>query len=100
MLPRRATFSLGAPRARWTMYWSVHQYHNPITGAQIAMPSQGKLPLKYHACFTSWPAAFRFDHGGPCALDAGRRQRLPEIEHVGPAQSAGSSLHPPSVIKP
>ena len=41
MLPRRATVSFGAPRARWTMYWSVHQYQRPMTGAQMAMPSQG-----------------------------------------------------------
>src|SRR5450756_1770303 len=56
MLPRRAVCSLGAPRARCTMYWSVHQYQRPMTGAQMAMPSQGKLLLKYQACFGSWPA--------------------------------------------
>src|SRR5512145_2983851 len=49
MLPRRAIVSFGAPRARWTMYWSVHQYHNPITGAQMAIPSQGNWVLKYQA---------------------------------------------------
>ncbi len=49
MLPRRAICWLGAPKARWTMYWSVHQYQSPMTGAQIAMPSQGKLVLKYQA---------------------------------------------------
>ena len=31
------------------MYWSVHQYHNPMMGAQRSMPGHGKLPLKYHA---------------------------------------------------
>ena len=41
MLPRRATVWFGAPRARWTMYWSVHQYHRPMIGAQKSMPSHG-----------------------------------------------------------
>ena len=41
MVPRRASRSLGAPRARWTMYWSVHQYHKPTIGAQNSMPNQG-----------------------------------------------------------
>jgi hypothetical protein len=41
MLPRRASRSLGAPRARWTMYWSVHQYHRPMMGAQRSMPGHG-----------------------------------------------------------
>src|SRR6266571_9134189 len=54
--PRRATASLGAPNARCTMYWSVHQYHSPMIGAQKSMPSQGKYPLKYHASFTTCPA--------------------------------------------
>ena len=35
------------------MYWSVHQYHRPMIGAQKGMPSQGKLPLKYQACLTT-----------------------------------------------
>ncbi len=39
--PRRASRSPGAPRARWTMYWSVHQYQRPMTGAQNSMLSQG-----------------------------------------------------------
>jgi hypothetical protein len=64
---RRATFSLGAPSARCTMYWSVHQYHRPMTGAQMAMPSHGKLPLKYQACFTTWPAAFNSSTGAQVA---------------------------------
>ena len=42
MLPRRAVVSSGAPRARCTMYWSVHQYHRPMMGAQNSMPSHGK----------------------------------------------------------
>src|ERR1700690_1518961 len=58
MLPRRATFSFGAPRARWTMYWSVHQYQSPMMGAQISMPGQGNLSLKYQACLTMAPDAF------------------------------------------
>jgi len=41
MVPRRASRSFGAPRARWTMYWSVHQYQSPMMGAQINMPSHG-----------------------------------------------------------
>ena len=41
MLPRRACCSFGAPKARCTMYWSVHQYHSPMIGAQKSMPSQG-----------------------------------------------------------
>ena len=57
MLPRRAIVSFGAPRARWTMYWSVHQYQRPMIGAQISMPGHGKLPLKYHACLVTAPAA-------------------------------------------
>jgi hypothetical protein len=40
-LPRRASRSLGAPRARCTMYWSVHQYQSPMMGAQKSIPSQG-----------------------------------------------------------
>ncbi len=56
MLPRRAVRWSGAPSARWTMYWSVHQYHRPMIGAQISMPGQGKLPLKYQAWRTIAPA--------------------------------------------
>ena len=58
MLPRRAVCSFGAPKARCTMYWSVHQYHRPMTGAQIAMPSQGKWSLKYHASDDAAAASF------------------------------------------
>ena len=57
MLPRRAVRWSGAPSARWTMYWSVHQYHSPMMGAQISMPGQGKFPLKYHACLVTAPDA-------------------------------------------
>ena len=49
MLPRRASVSFRAPRARCTMYWSVHQYQRPMIGAQRSIPGHGKLPLKYHA---------------------------------------------------
>ena len=42
MLPRRATCWFGATSARCTMYWSVHQYHRPMIGAQKSIPSQGK----------------------------------------------------------
>ena len=63
MLPWRAILSSGAPRARWTMYWSVHQYHSPMTGAQIAMPSHGKFWLKYHASLVMFPAASLFSTG-------------------------------------
>src|SRR5690348_5371703 len=55
--PRLATSSFGAPSARCTMYWSVHQYHKPIIGAQNSIPSHGKFPLKYHACRMMCPAA-------------------------------------------
>ena len=41
MVPRRASRSLGAPSARWTMYWSVVQYQSPTMGAQKSIPSQG-----------------------------------------------------------
>ena len=41
MVPRRASRSDGAPSARWTMYWSVHQYQSPTMGAQKSIPSQG-----------------------------------------------------------
>jgi hypothetical protein len=41
MLPRRAVLWSGAPSARWTMYWSVHQYQSPMIGAQISMPGHG-----------------------------------------------------------
>ena len=41
IVPRRARFSSRAPRARCTMYWSVHQYHMPMIGAQKSIPSQG-----------------------------------------------------------
>ena len=39
--PRRASCSFWAERTRWTMYWSVHQYHSPMTGAQNSIPIQG-----------------------------------------------------------
>src|SRR5207237_654556 len=41
MLPRRAVRSFFALRARCTMYWSVHQYHRPMMGAQSSMPGHG-----------------------------------------------------------
>ena len=41
IVPRRAVRSSGAPRARWTMYWSVHQYQRPMIGAQKSIPSHG-----------------------------------------------------------
>ena len=41
IVPRRASRSFGAPRARCTMYWSVHQYQRPMIGAQNSMPSHG-----------------------------------------------------------
>ena len=41
IVPRLASRSLGAPRVRCTMYWSVHQYQSPMIGAQKSMPSQG-----------------------------------------------------------
>ncbi len=41
IVPRRASRSVGAPSVRWTMYWSVHQYHRPTIGAQKSIPSQG-----------------------------------------------------------
>src|SRR4030095_11680128 len=57
--PRLASFSFGAPSIRCTIYWSVHQYHNPIIGAQSNMPGQGYLSLKYQA----WrPASFTGAH--------------------------------------
>ena len=68
MLPRRAVCSLGAPSARCTMYWSVHQYHNPMTGAQMAMPSQGNWPLKYHASLTMRAAGVLDQHRRPGAF--------------------------------
>ncbi len=39
--PRRASCSFWAPSTRCTMYWSVHQYHKPMIGAQKSMPIQG-----------------------------------------------------------
>jgi hypothetical protein len=41
VVPRRASRSLGALSVRCTMYWSVHQYHRPMIGAQKSMPSHG-----------------------------------------------------------
>ena len=41
MAPRRASLSFGAPSVRCTMYWSVHQYHRPMIGAQNSIPSHG-----------------------------------------------------------
>ncbi len=41
IVPRRASVSLGAISVRWTMYWSVHQYHRPMMGAQNSMPTHG-----------------------------------------------------------
>ncbi len=41
MVPRLASCSFGAQSDRWTMYWSVHQYHSPMIGAQKSMPSHG-----------------------------------------------------------
>ncbi len=99
MLPWRATFWFGAPSARWTMYWSVHQYQRPMTGAQIAMPSQGKLALKYQACLTIVAGGILLQHRRPGAFDAGRNQRLPEVEHVGTAERRAVTPQPPSLMQ-
>src|SRR5581483_6799286 len=81
MLPSRATFSFGAPSARWTMYWSVHQYHSPIIGAQNNIPSHGKLSLKYHASLTTFPAASICSTGDqelatPCGISGFHRLNM------------------------
>ena len=39
--PRLASVSLVAPSVRCTIYWSVHQYHRPMIGAQNSMPNHG-----------------------------------------------------------
>src|ERR1035438_9095521 len=83
MLPRRATVSLGAPRARCTIYSSVHQYHIPMMGAQKSMPSQGKLSLKYHACLTIWPALLTITGAQVPVWPAGMRSE----EHTSELQS-------------
>src|ERR1022692_1451054 len=108
ILPRRATASLGAPKARCTMYWSVHQYHRPITGAQNSMPSHGKLSLKYQADngraeqhAEPWEIVVEvpgllddladgvgLNHRRPGTLYTGGDERLPEVEHIGAAQAA------------
>src|ERR1017187_8950866 len=99
MQPRRATRSLGAPRARWTMYWSVHQYHRRMTGAQMAMPSQGKLELKYHASFIIWPPGFFTSTGAhadstPAGMSGFQRLNISE------PQMLLNSPHPPSLMSP
>ena len=94
IVPRRASLSLGAPSVRCTMYWSVHQYHNPMIGAQKSIPSHGKLVLKYQAM----PAGLLDRRPG--ALDAGRNQRLPQIERTPCRARARSPLHPPSSDSP
>ena len=81
------------------MYWSVHQYHRPMTGAQMAMPSQGKLPLKYQACLTTWPAAsFSMTGAQVASTPAGISgfQRL----NMSEPQSSRSSPQPPSLHQP
>src|SRR5262245_44210418 len=97
--PRRATLSLGAPNARCTMYWSVHQYHKPIIGAQINMPTQGKFPLKYHASLITCPAASMSRTGAqlpctPAGISGFHRLNMSE-----PHQTR-SSCHPPSLTSP
>src|ERR1019366_7932242 len=99
MQPRRAVASLGASRARWTMYWSVHQYHKPMTGAQMAMPSHGKLELKYHASLMICPASFFTSTGAqedstPAGMSGFQRLNMSE------PQMLLSSPHPPSLRSP
>ena len=96
MLPRRAVCSFGAPKARCTMYWSVHQYHSPITGAQIAMPSQGKLPLKYHASRTISPAAFFSSTGAQVPWTPAGKSGFQRLNMSEP-QITRSSCQPPSL---
>ncbi len=99
MLPRRAMVSLGAPSARCTMYWSVHQYHKPMIGAQKSMPSQGNLSLKYQACVTTAPAAsFTCTGDQVDSTPAGVRgfHRL----NISDPQNSRSLLQPPSSFKP
>ena len=86
MAPRRPSFSFGAPSTRWTMYWSVHQYQRPMTGAQMAIPSQGNASLKYQACLTRVPAESRSTTGAQVLIDARRREGLPEVEHLRAAE--------------
>src|SRR6516225_9142457 len=93
MLPRRASVSFGAPSARWTMYWSVHQYQRPMIGAQIAMPSHGKWSLKYQAIsvgvLTGAHVAFI-----PAGMSGFHRLNMSE------PQMRRSSLQPPSSFRP
>src|SRR5438034_8645147 len=99
MLPCRATFSLGAPKALCTMYWSVHQYHSPMMGAQNSIPSHGKLPLKYHACFTTCPAALVSITGDQVFSTPGGINGFHRLNMSEPHQCR-SSLHPPSRMRP
>ncbi len=99
MLPRRAICSFGAPRARCTIYWSVHQYHRPMIGAQMAMPSQGKLLLKYQASLTMFPAASFSSTGAQVPSTPGGISGFHRLNMSEP-QSWRSSCQPPSVYSP
>ena len=86
MLPRRATVSFGAPRARWTMYWSVHQYQSPMIGAQISMPGPRELVVEVPGLPDDGPRRVRLEDGQPRGLLARGGDRLPEVEHLGSAE--------------
>ncbi len=99
MLPRRATLSFGAPSARCTIYWSVHQYHSPMTGAQIAMPSHGKFWLKYHASLTTRPASFLTSVGAQVASTPAGTMGFHRLNMSEP-QISRRRLQPPNSCKP
>src|ERR1700751_444930 len=75
------------------MYWSVHQYHRPMMGAQISIPNQGKAPLKYHACLVNAPALLYSITG--CQEDStpGGFNGLPQVNN---ARAATPAQFPPA----
>src|SRR5687767_2936449 len=91
--PRLASFSFGAPNMRCTMYWSVHQYHNPIMGAQSNIPGHGYLSLKYQACL---PASFT---GAQVASTPSGTTGFHKL-NISLPQISFSLSHPPSACNP
>ena len=90
---------VGAPRARCTMYWSVHQYQRPMIGAQMAMPSQGKLVVEIPGLLDDLAGGVVSSTGAqvpstPAGISGFQRLNMSE------PQMRRSSPQPPSLCRP
>ncbi len=75
------------------MYWSVHQYHNPMIGAQKSIPSHGKFVLKYQAIRPGSLTGAQVP-STPAGISGFHR-----LKYSG-SSAARSPLHPPSSDSP